>query len=155
MAAAVTALLASVGMVAFIVLGSDDGVDAVVIGQAIGVGATMAAVPIAVLIRPTSPPRIVSLGGGMTVAGVATMLGGNLAGFLMAIFGAPILWAGASREPRLSTGLVLRLVVHAGFLIAAMWLSLGRTDPATIIVSWLISIGVATSTIWDGASSAD
>jgi hypothetical protein len=98
-------LLIAVGifvLVAFVA--PDDGVDASSLQQGTAIAAVLAAVPVAILIRPVDASRVVSLGGAMTVGGVATMIGGNLAGLLMAISGLAILLVGASREPPISWG---------------------------------------------------
>ncbi|HUF94661.1 MAG TPA: hypothetical protein VMO52_01130 [Acidimicrobiia bacterium] len=85
----------------------------------------------------------------MTVAGIATMFGGNLAGLLTAIGGLPILLVGASREPPISLGLVARLVGYAALLGLAMLLSLGKTTLLMKSIAVLFSALVATSSLWD------
>jgi len=68
-------------------LAPDDGVDASSLQQGIGLAATFAAVPAALLLRPAEPWRGDSLGGAMALAGFATTFGGNLIGLLMAAAG--------------------------------------------------------------------
>lgn len=85
----------------------------------------------------------------MTAAGLGTMFGGNLAGLLMAVAGVPIMLMGGYQEPRLSSGLVGRLVLYAVLLILAMYLSLGDTTLAMKIVAVLLSVAIATSSFWD------
>lgn len=127
----------------------DDGGDGSSIAQGFALGAMIAAAPIAVLTRPWSSDRVVSLGGGMIVAGVATMFGGNLIGFVLALAGLPILLTGAAQRPPLSLGVVGRLLNYTVLIVAAMWLSLGRTNLGLIFLSVVVSAIVATTGIWD------
>jgi hypothetical protein len=85
----------------------------------------------------------------MTVAGIATMFGGNLAGLLMAISGIAIFLVGASREPPISWGLATRLIGYAVLLILATWFSLGDTTLLMKLVAMLFAGIVATSSLWD------
>lgn len=127
----------------------DRGPDAASLQQGTAIAAVIAAVPVATIIRPVDASRVVSLGGAMTAAGLGTMFGGNLAGLLMAVSGVGILLVGAYQEPRVSSGLVCRLVAYAVLLILAMWLSLGDTTLAMKTVAVLFSAMVATSSFWD------
>ncbi|HZD22338.1 MAG TPA: hypothetical protein VE569_02900 [Acidimicrobiia bacterium] len=142
-AALVAASIALSGVVVFVVLADP------FTSQIFAIGAVMAAAPLAVLIGGhVQPTRIVALGGAMTVAGVATMFGGNMAGLLMAVLGLPILLVGGYKEPSMSTGVVVRLIAYAVLLIAAMLLSLGDANPM-LLISFFISVVVATNPIWD------
>lgn len=97
---AIVGLLLAMGVLVWVtLLAPDDGVDASSLPQGVGLAATVAAVPAALLLRPAEPWRGVSLGGAMALAGFATMFGGNLIGILMAAVGVAILLAGASRQP--------------------------------------------------------
>jgi hypothetical protein len=127
----------------------DDGLDAGSLQQGIAIASVIAAVPAAAIIRPVDASRVVALGGAMTVAGVATMFGGNLAGLLMAISGIPIFLVGVSPEPPNSWGLAFRLVGYAVLLILAMWLSLGDSTFLMKLVAVVFAGIVATSSLWD------
>ena len=150
---AIMGLLFAVGVVVWVAfLAPDNGVDASSLQQGIGLAATVAAVPAALLLRPAEPWRGVALGGAMALAGFATTFGGNLIGLLMAATGVAILLASASRQPTLTSGLVARLVGYAVLLGAAMWLSLGEsTLPRTMSTVVLAAI-VSTSPLWDRPS---
>ena len=117
--------------------------------QGTAIAVVIAAVPVAAIIRPVDASRVVSLGGAMTATGLGTMFSGNLAGLLMAVAGVPILLVGGYQEPRISSGLVGRLVVYAVLLILAMWLTVGDTTPMMKTLAVLFSAVVATSSFWD------
>ena len=85
----------------------------------------------------------------MALAGLATTFGGNLIGLLMAAAGIAILLAGASRQPALTLGLVVRLVGYAILLGAAMWLSLGGSTLPQTMVTVVLAVIVSTSPLWD------
>lgn len=136
-------------------LASDNGVDPSSLQQGIGLAATVAAVPGALLLRTGEPWRGVSLGGAMALAGFATTFGGNLIGLLMAAAGVAILLAGASRQPALTSGLVVRLVGYAILLGAAMWLSLGESTLPRTMVTVVLAVIVTTSPLWDRPSKAE
>jgi hypothetical protein len=127
----------------------DDGVDPSSLQQGIAIAVVMAAVPVAVIARQVPASRVISLGGAMTIAGMATTFGGNLAGLVMAIGGLPILVAGASAEPPMSPGLIARLLGYACSLVAGMWLSLGSSTPLMKTLGVLLAGAVATSSFWD------
>jgi hypothetical protein len=135
------------GLVALVA--PDRGADASSLQQGAAIAVVIAAVPVATIIRPVDASRVVSLGGAMTAAGIGTMFGGNLAGLVMAIAGVAILLVGVYKEPRISTGLVGRLVVYAVLLILAMWLTVGDTTLAMKAVAVLFAAIVATSSLWD------
>lgn len=147
-------LLLAVGVLVLVAfIAPDDGIDASSLQQGIGLAATIAAVPVALLLRPAEPWRGVALGGAMALAGFSMTFGGNLIGLLMAIAGVAILLAGASQQPSLTLGLVVRLVVYAILLGAAMWLSLGATMPQTL-ASLVVAVIVSTSPLWDRPSES-
>jgi hypothetical protein len=133
-------------------LAPDNGVDGSSLQQGIGLAATVAAVPTALLLRPAEPWRGVSLGGAMALAGIATTFGGNLIGLLMAATGVAILLAGASRQPALTSGFVVRLVGFATLLGAAMWLSLGELTLPQTMGTVVLAVIVSTSPLWDRPS---
>jgi hypothetical protein len=150
---AIVGLLLALSVVVWVTfLAPDNGVDASSLQQGMGLAATIAAVPAALLLRPAEPWRGASLGGAMALAGFATTFGGNLIGLLMAATGIAILLAGASRQRAVKLGLVVRVVGFGILLGAAMWLSLGEsTFPRTASTVGLAVI-VATSPIWDRPS---
>jgi len=133
-------------------LAPDNGVDASSLQQGVGLAATVAAVPVAFLLRPAEAWRGVSLGGAMTLAGLATTFGGNVIGLLMAAAGLAILLASASRQPALTSGVVVRLVSYAILLGAAMWLSLGEPTLPQTMGTVVVSVIVSTSPLWDRPS---
>lgn len=143
-------LLVALGILILVVfVGPGDGLDPSSLQQGIAIAIVVAAAPVAVIVRPVDASRVVSLGGAMTIAGVATMFGGNLAGLLMAISGLPILLVGAAREPPISWGLVGRLVGYAVLLVLGMWLSVGDTTLLMKLIAGLFAGIVATSSLWD------
>jgi hypothetical protein len=147
--AAAFGLIVAVGIFGVIALVAPDrGADALSLQQGVAIAVVVAAVPVATIIGPVDASRVVSLGGAMMVAGVGTMFGGNLAGLVMAIAGVAILLVGVYQEPRISTGLVGRLVVYAVLLILAMWLT-GDTTLAMKAVAVLFAAIVGTSSLWD------
>lgn len=150
--AAAFGLLVALGSLFFIAfVAPDDGPDAAALQQGIVIAVVIAAVPIAVIVRSVNASRVVSLGGAMTAAGVATMFGGNLAGLLMAVSGLPILFAGAAREPAMSSVLLGRLLGYTVLLVPAMWLSVGDTTLTMKLIAAVFAGIVATSPIWDPA----
>ena len=133
-------------------LAPDSGVDASSLQQGIGLAATIAAVPAALLLRPAEPWRGVSLGGAMALAGFATTFGGNLVGLLMAATGVAILLASALRQPAPTSDLVMRVVGYAILLGAAMWLSLGASTLPGTAGAVVLAVIVSTSPLWDRPS---
>jgi uncharacterized membrane protein len=75
------------------------------------------------------------------------MFGGNLVGLPMPIVGTAILLVGASQQPPITLGLVVRLTGHAVLLGLAVWLSLGETTVVLVVASVLLAAMVATSSI--------
>jgi hypothetical protein len=136
-------------LILVVLVAPDEGLDAGSLPQGIAIASVIAAVPVAAIVRPVDASRVVSLGGAMTVAGIATMFGGNLAGLLMAISGIAIFLVGASREPPISWGLATRLIGYAVLLILATWFSLGDTTLLMKLVAMLFAGIVATSSLWD------
>lgn len=152
---AVLGLLLAVGVLVLVAfIAPDDGIDASSLQQGIGLAATIAAVPVALLLRPAEPWRGVALGGAMALAGFSMTFGGNLIGLLMAIAGISILLAGASQRPSLTLGLVVRLVGYAILLGAAMWLSLGESTMPQTLASLVVAVIVSTSPLWDRPSES-
>jgi hypothetical protein len=150
---AIVGLLLALSVLVWVAfLAPENGVEASSLQQGIGLAATIAAVPAAVLLRPAEPWRGVSLGGAMALAGLATMFGGNLIGLLMAAAGSAILLAGASRQPALTSGLVVRMVGYAILLGAAMWLSLGESSLPQTMGAVVLAVIVSTSPLWDRPS---
>lgn len=146
---AIVGLLLATGVLVWVAfLAPDDGVDASSLQQGIGLAATVAAVPAALLLRPAEPWRGVSLGGAMALAGFATTFGGNLIGLLMAAAGIAILLAGASRQPALTSGLLVSLVGYAILLGAAMWLSLGELTLPRTMGTVVLAVIVPASPLW-------
>jgi hypothetical protein len=132
----------------------DNGVNASSLQQGVGLAAAVAAVPVATLLRPVDPTRVVALGGALMLTGLTTMFGGNLVGLLMAIVGVAILLVGASQQPPITLGLVVRLTSYAILLGLAVWLSLGETTLLVVLGSVLLAAIVATSSIWGQSSGA-
>jgi len=147
-------LLAVAVLVVAAFIAPDDGIDAFSLQQGIGLAATVAAVPVALLLRPVGPWREVALGGAMALAGVSMTFGGNLIGLLMAIAGVAILLTGASQQPSLTSGLVVRLVGYAILLGAAMGLSLGESTLPRTLASVVLAVIVSTSPLWDRPSKS-
>ncbi|MFZ0544642.1 MAG: hypothetical protein WAM60_04360 [Candidatus Promineifilaceae bacterium] len=133
-------------------LGPDSGADASSIQQGIGLAATVAAVPVALVLRPVEPWRGFALGGAMALAGLTTTLGGNVIGLLMAAVGMAILLAGASSQPALTSALVVRLIGYAILLGAAMWLSHGESTLIQTMGTIALAVIVSTSPLWDRPS---
>ncbi len=127
----------------------DDGVDSSSLRQGLALAGATAAVPLAILFGRPDPARVISLGGAMTIAGVATIVGVNLVGLLMAILGFSVLLVGASKAPALSRGMAMRLIVYTAVLITAAWLPFGGTTTFLVLLSLGLSALVATSSLWD------
>jgi hypothetical protein len=147
---AVLGLMTALGVLVLVAfIAPDDGFDASSLQQGIGLAATVAAVPGALLLQPVEPWRGVALGGAMALAGFSMTFGGNLIGMLMAIAGVAILLAAGSQQPSLTLGLVVRLVGYAILLGAAMWLALGESTLPQILASVVLAVIVSTSPRWD------
>ena len=150
---AIVGLLVGLSVLVWVAfLAADSGADASSIQQGIGLAVTVAAAPVALVLRPAEPWRGVALGGAMALAGLSTTFGGNVIGLLMAAAGIAILLAGASSQPVLTSGLVLRLVGYATLLGAAMWLSLGESTLLQIGGTIALAVIVSTSPLWDRPS---
>ena len=116
-------LLVAAGVFAFFVTASDDGINATVFGQAAALAALFAAGPVAALLGEITPERILIIGGGMTIVGIATTPGGNLLGPVMAFVGVAYLLAGAAERPAVTPrtiGLLLiwSILLWTGALLA-------------------------------------
>ena len=147
-------LLLAVGV--FVLVGlvfPDDGVDSSSLQQAVALAGATAAVPLAILFGRPDPERVISLGGAMTIAGGATMVGVNLVGLLMAMLGFVLLLVGASKAPALGWGIAMRLIAYTALLTVAATLPLGETTTFLVLVSLGLSAIVATSSLWDPASA--
>jgi hypothetical protein len=152
---ALLGLILAVGILVVVgFIAPDSGGDTSSLQQGVGLAAAVAAVPVAILLRPADPNRVVSLGGAMTLAGLTTMFGGNLVGPPMAIVGIAILLVGASQQPPITLGLVVRLAGYTVLLGFALWLSLGEPMPLLVLGSVLLAATVATSSIWGRPSGA-
>jgi hypothetical protein len=151
---AIVGLLLALSVLVWVAfLAPDNGVDSFSLQQGIGLAATVAAVPAALLLRPAEPWMGVSLGGAMALVGFATTFGGNLIGLLMAAAGIAILLAGAARQPAFTSGLVVRLVGFAILLGAAMWLTLGESTLPQTMGTVVLAVIVSTSPLWDRPSN--
>lgn len=110
-------VLASLTLFVFIAfIAPDDGpdIDGVLLG--LGLGAIVAAPPMAVMASRGEDPLIVALSGGMVIAGVATTGGGNWTGLVVALVGL-LLLAGATPAPRPSWGIVGLMLGYAAVLV--------------------------------------
>ncbi|MGH8916522.1 MAG: hypothetical protein ACRDZM_18650 [Acidimicrobiia bacterium] len=110
----------------------------------IALAALFAAGPVAALAPGAGPALLVSLGGGMIVAGAATTPGGNFLGPLLALSGLLLLWVGASDEPPLSSRVVIRLLFYAVLLGGGMWLAIdteSMTWIAAILLALIVGLG--------------
>ena len=75
------------------------------------------------------------------------MVGGNLAGLIMAVVGLGVLLVGASQQAPITVGIVGRLVGYVVLLALAMWLAIGAG--LTTLAAVAIAVIVATSSFWD------
>lgn len=137
------------GIAVFVVIAAiapDEGPDPTALAQGLGMGAIVAAAPTGALMSGGTPRMVVSLGGAMTVAGMATTPGGNLAGLVMAVAGLPLLLAGASRGPFLTWGIVGSIL---GFgVVLAIGMYAGLAAGLGTVLALTLSIGVASSPLW-------
>lgn len=140
----IVGLVLSVAVFLFLINAADEGMDTAAMGQTAALTLAFAAVPLATLIRQVSPSAVFSLGGGMTVAGVATTPGGNLLGIVMIATGLAFLLVGAAASPLISPGLVGWLVVYAVAITASIWVI--GTSPWTWLISILVSGAVVPAT---------
>lgn len=136
------AVFVLVGLVA-----PDDGATVTSLRQGFALAAVFAAVPIATLAHDVDATSLVSLGGGMVVAGVATTPGGNLLGLVMAACGLSFFLVGGSRQPSLTIGVVGRLLVYAVLLASGVWLASGVTM-VTGLAALLLALIVSTGPRW-------
>lgn len=149
-ATAVLGLFLAVGILVFVAfLAPDNGVDGSSLHKGIGLAAVVAAAPATILIRPVDPSTGVVLGGALALAGSVTMFGGNFVGLLMTGMGLAILFAGASRQPPVTVGLVVKLIGYAILLGVAEWLSLGGSSWWWSLVSVLLAAVVVMSPVRD------
>lgn len=149
----VLGLLLAVGVLIFVGFAApDDGVSSTSLQQAFALALVTAAVPLAILFGHPDPARVVSLGGAMTIAGLATIAGVNFVGLLMSILGFALMLVGASRTPALSLGIAARLIVYTVLLGVAAALPLGDTTTFLVLLSLGLAAIVATSSLWDPPS---
>jgi hypothetical protein len=125
----------------------DTGITATSLRQGVALAAVFAAAPIAALARGADAALLVSLGGGMTMAGAAMTPGGNLLGPVIAFSGLLLLLVGGSGRPRLTAGLIGWLLVYGVMLSAGAWLALD-TMAVTRLAALVLAAVVATSTHW-------
>lgn len=124
----------------------DDGATASSFREGITIALVFAAVPIALLAPTVSAAWLVALGGGMTVAGVATTPGGNLLGPIMAAIGLLILFTGASKKPAMTPGIIATMLACALALSVAMYAVLGTTALWQTLVAVVLAGAIAVST---------
>jgi len=117
----------------------DSGATAASIGQGLVIGATFAAVPVAILVGPVDSSALGSLGVGMIFAGFLVTPGGNLLGLVMAATG--LVFVGASGLPSLSLSMLIHAFVTGVVIAAAHILALGHSVP-TGLVSLVLSVTV-------------
>jgi hypothetical protein len=145
--AAIDLLIAGGVFLVVAVVAPDEGITANSLRQGVVLASVFAAAPIAALARGADSASLVALGGGMMVAGAATMPGGNLLGPVMVFAGVILLLVGSSTRPKLTAGIMGRLLAYAISLGLAVWLALG-TMALSGIVSLVLALAVATSTRW-------
>jgi hypothetical protein len=83
----------------------------------------------------------------MVVAGAAATSGGSLLGTVIVFAGLILLLVGSSTRPKLTAGIMGRLLAYAISLGLAVWLALG-TMAMSGIVSMVLALAIATSTRW-------
>jgi hypothetical protein len=138
---AVIGVVAAIGTFFFVTfIAPDGGFTAASMRQGVAIGALVAAVPVTVLAGGDDAGRLVSLGGGMAVAGAVTTPGGNLAGVIMAGVGVALLLAGGSSQPTLTRISIIRLLVYGVLLAVGSRLALG-----TGVLSGLAALAIAVS----------
>jgi hypothetical protein len=146
----VTAFLGIVAGLSLLVvvawIAPDHGPDPTSFMEGFGLGAIVAAAPVAALASRGPASNIIALGGGMTIAGAATTPGGNFSGLVMAIAGFGLLFACVSHTSNvtwrlfgstLACGIVLTIGMYAGLAPG-----LGT------IISFILATAVATSPRW-------
>lgn len=106
----------------------DEGATVSSVREGIAVALIFAAVPIAASAPTATAGSLVVLGGGMTVAGLATTPGGNLLGPIMAVVGLLILFTGAAERPAMTAGLIATMLACALALSIGMYGVLGTTS---------------------------
>ena len=145
-------LLVAAGVFLLIaVIAPDDGPRAVLVRIGLLYAAVFAAPPMALLLGDGAPGLAVAAGGGMFMAGMATMPGGNLLGLLMAAVGLLLLFVGGSPLPRLTVLLALKLVAYGVVLILGVWLVFDDGPLATlsaVLLAGLIAISGRLAWLW-------
>lgn len=124
----------------------DDGATTSSFREGITVGVVFAAVPIAILAPAVRAASLVALGGGMTIAGLATTPGGNLLGPIMAAIGLVVLFTGASKKPPMTSGIIATMLASALALSVAMYAVLGRTSIWQSLIAVILAGAIAVST---------
>lgn len=131
-------------VIAFIAPDDGPDIDGALLG--LGLGAIVAAPPMAVIVSRGEDPIIVALSGGMLIAGVATTGGGNWTGLVVALVGL-LLLAGAIPAPLPSWGIIGLMLGYALVLVigqiaafsAGVWTLLAVTIGVIVAMSprWL------------------
>lgn len=124
----------------------DDGATSISVRQGLAYGLVFAASPLGVLVARVPARAAAALGGGMTVAGAATMPGGNLVGGVMLATGFVILLTGtAAGTDGITRALLVRFVSTALLLFAGVVLALGVSPiggaAAAVTAGVVVSIG--------------
>lgn len=109
----------------------DDGPTALSIRQGLGIGIVFAVPAIGVLSAPRNARALIIMGGGLVVAGVATMLGGNWPLAFAILPGAVFLGVGARYGPDPSFVLIGRIALTAAALTLAVILAIPGDAPLT------------------------
>lgn len=146
---AVSLLGLAIALVLFLIstfIWSDEGATVSSVQEGFMIALVFAAVPIAALATTVTAPSLVVLGGGMTIAGLATTPGGNLLGPVMAVMGLLILLPGASKKPAITPGIIAMMLACALALSVAMYAVLGTAALWQTLVAVVLAGAIAVST---------
>lgn len=99
-----------------------------------------------------APEHATAFGGGMFVAGAATLPGGNQIGLIMLVPGLLLMLAGAAHRPPLTPALLIRMVLSALALALGVYMALD-TGLVAGLVALLLAALVTTSGRWKAQGS--
>lgn len=118
------------------------------IWQGVAIAAVLASAPIAALAPVVGESSLAALGGGMTVAGIATTPGGNWVGPIMAVVGFLLLMSGASQSPQMTLRLVAMLISYGAGLTVAVYAALGEILVWKTALAIALAVAIVLSTWW-------
>lgn len=136
----------SFGVFVLVAYAPDQGPTSVSIRQGLALAVVFATAH-GTLLAPANSSLVASLGGGMVVAGVSTIPGGNPAGLIMIVPGVLLILGAALHHPELNRRVIGQFLLVAPMLALGVYLALD-TSVFTGLGALVTAIVVASSGRW-------